>query len=347
VDAKQSSSPGPQGKTRRGTIIAGLACLSSGLLLMIWLPWPPLPHLSLFVTALILGVVAMGRRRVWSGLAWVLLTIAAPPALLLFGIAGPQVADTSFRPPIERPAYAAGQGPAVLVDEAHSNYHAVTGRYAPFAELLRRDGYVVNGSAVRFSPAALAAGDVLVAANAVAVPAADEVAAVRDWVAGGGSLLLIADHKPFNTGAKALGAAFGVRFADDAAVDRNDRNFRLVVRRSDRTLKEHAITRGIDSVTTFYGCSFQLDAAGQPLLEFGPSVYVRQRTGVSSTSLQGHLQGAVLQVGRGRVAAFGEAAMFTAQIADLDRHAMGMNAPIARQNPQFLLNVMHWLTGVI
>ena len=89
MDAKQSSSPGPQGKTRRGTIIAGLACLSSGLLLMIWLPWPPLPHLSLFVTALILGVVAMGRRRVRSGLALVLLTIAAPPALLLFGIAGP------------------------------------------------------------------------------------------------------------------------------------------------------------------------------------------------------------------------------------------------------------------
>jgi hypothetical protein len=26
---------------------------------------------------------------------------------------------------------------------------------------------------------------------------------------------------------------------------------------------------------------------------------------------------------------------------------MGMNAPVAAQNPQFLLNVMHWLTGLI
>ncbi len=26
---------------------------------------------------------------------------------------------------------------------------------------------------------------------------------------------------------------------------------------------------------------------------------------------------------------------------------MGMNAPIARQNTQFLLNVMHWLTGLL
>jgi len=26
---------------------------------------------------------------------------------------------------------------------------------------------------------------------------------------------------------------------------------------------------------------------------------------------------------------------------------MGMNAPNAAQNPQFLLNVMHWLAGVL
>jgi hypothetical protein len=100
-------------------------------------------------------------------------------------------------------------------------------------------------------------------------------------------------------------------------------------------------------VATFYGSSFQVDQAGQPLLVFGPSVYVRQKWGASPKSLHGHLQGAVLPVGNGRVAAFSEAAMFTAQVTDLDRHAMGMNAPIAKQNPQFLLNVMHWLTGIL
>jgi len=26
---------------------------------------------------------------------------------------------------------------------------------------------------------------------------------------------------------------------------------------------------------------------------------------------------------------------------------MGMNDPIAKQNPQFLLNVMHWLSGLL
>jgi hypothetical protein len=61
----------------------------------------------------------------------------------------------------------------------------------------------------------------------------------------------------------------------------------------------------------------------------------------------GMLQGAVLAHGRGRVAAFGEAAMFSAQVAGPQRNPMGMNHPAAPQNAQFLLNVMHWLTGAL
>jgi hypothetical protein len=36
------------------------------------------------------------------------------------------------------------RGPKVLVDEGHFSMHAIDGRYAPFAALLRRDGYVVG-----------------------------------------------------------------------------------------------------------------------------------------------------------------------------------------------------------
>jgi len=52
-----------------------------------------------------------------------------------------------------------------------------------------------------------------------------------------------------------------------------------------------------------------------------------------------------VRFGAGRVAAFGEAAMFTAQV-DEDG-PMGMNHPEAPQNAQFVLNVLHWLTGVL
>jgi hypothetical protein len=38
--------------------------------------------------------------------------------------------------------------------------------------------------------------------------------------------------------------------------------------------------------------------------------------------------------------------MFSAQVAGPQRNPMGMNHPSAPQNAQFLLNVMHWLSGV-
>ena len=62
--------------------------------------------------------------------------------------------------------------------------------------------------------------------------------------------------------------------------------------------------------------------------------------------VEGWFQGATLLFGSGRVAVFGEAAMFSAQISN-SGGKMGMNAPGAEQNSQFLLNVMHWLSGLL
>jgi hypothetical protein len=61
----------------------------------------------------------------------------------------------------------------------------------------------------------------------------------------------------------------------------------------------------------------------------------------------GWLQGATLELGRGRVAIFGEAAMFSAQVAGAERRPMGMNAPMAEENARFVLNVLHWVVGVL
>lgn len=61
----------------------------------------------------------------------------------------------------------------------------------------------------------------------------------------------------------------------------------------------------------------------------------------------GWLQGAVMRVRSGRVAIFGEAAMFSAQVAGAQGRPMGMNAPGAEGNFQFVLNVLHWLSGIL
>jgi hypothetical protein len=78
-----------------------------------------------------------------------------------------------------------------------------------------------------------------------------------------------------------------------------------------------------------------------------PRVAWRFEATTPQRKVGGWLQGATRRVRSGRVAFFGEAAMFSAQRAGPQRAPMGMNAPAAAQNPQFVLNVMHWLTGVL
>jgi uncharacterized protein (DUF2249 family) len=299
-----------------------------------------------------------------------MLSVMMASGLLALSANAQQVADLAFKPPIPSPAYQSGLGPVVLLDEAHFNFHTAEGRYKPFSELLRRDGYVVKPSRLKFSKASLMEGKILVIANPLAernqsdwsltTPSAfsdEEVEAVRDWVKGGGSLLLIADHMPFPGAAEKLALAFGVHFSNGYAIDTKAQG-PMLFKLSDGSLKDHPITRGraaaekVDSVATFTGSAFQVEGDAQPLLILGPSV-MSFMTSVAGqitdetprVPVNGWYQGAVMKFGKGRVCVFGEAAMFSAQLAGPNRNPMGMNAPVAAQNPQFLLNVMHWLSG--
>jgi hypothetical protein len=298
--------------------------------------------------------------------------------LLALAIAGPaaaqQVPDSAFAPPIARPAFAVGAGPVVAVDAAHTNFHTPDGRYLTFATLLRRDGFTVTANAWPWSTEALAGIRVLVVANALhrsndttwalPTPSAftpEEIAAVRRWVEQGGSLFLIADHMPFAGAATELGAAFGITFTNGFAVDTTLGNpGTLVFRRADGSLRASPIIEGrgaeerVDSVVTFTGSAFQVGADATPVLVFGPAARslnpdtawaFSDRT--PRVDVGGWSQGALLRVGRGRVAVFGEAAMFSAQLAGPNRRPVGMNAPVAAQNPQFLLNIVHWLAGAL
>ena len=283
-------------------------------------------------------------------------------------------ADTSFNPPIEKPAYASGSGPLVLVDEAHLNVHTITGRYLPFAELLRRDGYVVQASQSPFTRQALVRGKILVIANALNErnrtdwsppnPSAftdDEIKALRDWVRAGGSLLLIADHLPWAGAADKLASAFGVHFSNGYALDEKTWDGNFVFKHADKSLTDHRITHGrtddegVDSVAAFTGSAFRIDRGGEPLLVLGPSVVSYsplvfgeyKSPGTPRIAVAGWYQGAVMHFGKGRIAIFGEAAMLTAQLAGPDRKPFGMNAPIAKQNAQFVLNLLHWLAGLL
>lgn len=277
------------------------------------------------------------------------------------------------------------RGIVILVDEAHNNLHSIASRtYGPLAELLDYDGFDVRRSTEAFTAQTLAVGNVLVISNALdarnaggdwslPTPSAfssAEVGVVRDWVAGGGALMLVADHMPFPGAAQELGAAFGIRWNNGFAFDTlqllqpstclADQEVHMF-RRTGGSLVAHPVTDGrgsqeqVDSVGTFTGSAFQADSgvALEPLLVFGattislmPDTAWVFRSSTPRVSAAGWYQAAVLRFGEGRAAFLGEAAMFTAQTCG-GGTPMGWSHPRAAQNVQLALNMVRWLVRTL
>ena len=282
-----------------------------------------------------------------------------------------QVPDTSFAPAIVTPAFPAGGGPVVMIDEGHHNFHTLAGRFQPFARLAMRDGFVLRAHGGRMTREGLDSARVLVIANAIEqrnttnwhLPVwsafdTTEVRVVEQWVRDGGSLLLVADHMPFGGAAEELAAAFGILttngFANDATGESE-----FVLRRADGLLRAHPITDGrnveerVDSVKVFTGQAFRAAQPVDTLLALGRAAYVTfpmvawQFSELTpNMRADGMLMGAALRHGRGRVVVFGEAAMLTAQLAGPQRVPVGMNSPEAADHPRLVLNTLHWLAGV-
>ena len=288
----------------------------------------------------------------------------------------PHAQADDWEPPDREATFRSGEGPTVTVDAGHGNWHTISGRFAPFARLLAKDGYEVVEWRGPIAASTLDGTDVLVIANAVKggeestwvlpTPPAltdEEIATISKWVEGGGSLLLIAAHMPFPGSVEKLAAAFGLGFIDGYAKPAFDRSGTLTFTRSSSTLVDHPLTRGkspaekVSYVKSFTGQAFRLVGPAEPILMMPNDwwVFLPQdglaplKPDTAKMSSRDLVQGAVVRYGRGRVAAFGEAGMFTAQTQYRDGEVVriGMSDPEAFQNAQFVLNVMHWLSGLL
>ncbi|HJZ80912.1 MAG TPA: hypothetical protein VKD91_11220 [Pyrinomonadaceae bacterium] len=283
---------------------------------------------------------------------------------------GQQVADPNFDTKVAHPAYAKN-GPKVLFDEAHNNFHTASGRYKPFADLITSDGYQVTPNKEKFSAQVLKGFDLLVISNALgaaqmnmaeaANPAFTdaECDAVRDWVKAGGALLLIADHAPMGAANQILADRFGVDMSKKFTIDNencdqesNNPGFIVYTRESGR-LADHAITRGrndserVNKIIAFTGQSLKGPADSFAFMKLADSaVDVLQGVNTNPTSAAGRAQGIVMSSGKGRVIVLGEAAMLSAQLAGPNKMAFGMNRP-GIDNRQLALNIVHWLSGLL
>ena len=291
---------------------------------------------------------------------------------LIQNINAQQIADTTFNPIIENPAYETNQGPVIFIDEAHHNFHTMGGRYQGFAKLLQTDGYQLKPFKEKFKKAGLEQGKILVISNALnerniedwslPTPSAftdEEINVVNQWVKDGGSLFLIADHMPLPGAAADLAASFEFKFYNGFALDTTKRGGIDMFYRDKGTVKNNAITNGrnkterIDSVGTFTGQGFEIPKEAEAILVFDskfkillPEVAWQFTDKTPRFSIEGWSQIACLKYGKGGIVVSGEAAMFTSQQAG-DGRSVGMSSPEVPQNQQLLLNIIHWLDGLI
>lgn len=283
-----------------------------------------------------------------------------------------QQPDLAYVFPNSNPAWPAGAGPRIVLSTTESNY-VRRGSMDPFARLAEGDGFTVERQQGDLA-AALAQGPaILVIANPYLESFADqpamtppsafspaEIEAVRAWVQGGGSLLLLADHAPFGGGSSELAAAFGFTFLNGHAIeDRaaaagyNKVSIEFTPGRGLAT--DHPITDGstgrakIARFQAFGGQAFIPAEGAQTLLTIPQgwsAVFTYRLSAERQTApridASGMAQGAAMEFGQGRIAVFTEAGAFTAQVIDgVDR--FGFNTAEGRDNPEFILATLRWL----
>ena len=279
-----------------------------------------------------------------------------------------QAADPEFNTAVENPAYKR-EGPRVMFDEAHHNFHTMEGRYKPFVDLVLNDGYRVIRNRQPFTKTTLSDFKILVISNALGAEELDdegadksafteeEIKAVHDWVKDGGALLLIADHAPFGGAAGALSSRLGVGMNNGYTFDEKNSvagsPSHLIFSRENKLLGSHPIMEGrsenerINLLRSFTGQTLTGPKDSVAILKLSDtathSPHFNQELVASAA---GQAQAVALKFGKGRVLVQGEAAMLSAQVAGAEKRRMGMNVP-GNDNKQYVLNVMHWLSGLL
>ncbi|KZS42548.1 hypothetical protein AWE51_03645 [Aquimarina aggregata] len=279
-----------------------------------------------------------------------------------------QITDTLYNPKILSKAYQDNSGPLLYIDEGHHNFHTKNNRFSPFSKVLTEDGYRVVGFNGKFEKRKLKEVRILVISNALAPNSRppfvtptktafskNEIENIEEWVYKGGSLFLIADHMPFAGASANLAHIFGFEFYDGFVLDKDDNGI-LDFSLENMMLNKNSITNGrnnmetVRHIRTFTGQAFKIPKKASSILNlkreykvFMTDTMWRFNSKTPKFPATNLSQGAILKHGKGRVAVFGEAAMFTAQIAGRNRIKVGMNSDKATENYQLLLNVIHWL----
>jgi len=288
--------------------------------------------------------------------------------LIPFVCLAQQQSDTVSIMEFTNPLFEYNMGPVVMIDSTHNNFHTKNGRFLPFSKLLSNDGFKTQNMK---SLEELNQTQVLVISNAIHKNnignwnrpiydafSSSEIASIKKWVLNGGSLLLIADHMPFSGASQTLASAFGFKFCDGFALFNGKQNSFGIFSKASQTLSNNDITNGnigeaIENLTSFTGSAFKIPEKAIGILKFTtedqclmPEIAWQFNEDTKVKQLEGYYQGAMLVYGQGKIAVFGEAAMFTAQTVTNENGTFkfGFHSENAPNNIQFIRNLMSWLS---
>ena len=288
-----------------------------------------------------------------------------------------QIIDTSpdslYDPEIVRPAYPIKKGPYIYLDEGHYNRHTYggLGSFIAFRNVLRKDGYQIISFKDKFTINSLQDVRLMVIALAqnkknvgesqwfnptYSAFKRSEIIAVKKWVENGGSLFLIVDHHPFAGAAKDLAKEFGFILFNGHAGDTI--RYPSYFHRTNKTLVSNVITNGrdstekIDSIITFSGSAMKLSDEALPILTFddGWLQWLPDTSwdlnNIEPESISGLAQGAFMKFREGKIVIFADGNMFSAQDTSWGGK-MGFIDPNAKYNYKLLLNIVHYLDGLL
>lgn len=295
-------------------------------------------------------------RSIFLGTALLTASLALP-----FISMAQQEPDKDFNPRVANPHFKSGTGPVIMIDEGHNNFHTLQDKFSGFGKVAGKDGFRVISTGGEINQAALIDARILVIANALNEKnvtswqqpvhqafTAQEIKLLNDWVKNGGRLFLIADHMPFAGAVADLASSMGFTFYDGFAMRGPNRKFDMFTF-SDGTLNRCELTNnGLDSIVSFTGQAFKIPANATSVITLDsnykvlmPEIAWQFGKDTKMIPAAGLSQLAYCNYGSGKVVVSGEAAMFTAQrMGDVK---FGLNAPVAKNNPQLLLNILAWL----
>ena len=286
---------------------------------------------------------------------------------------GQELIDSLFVADIQNPAYTEGQGPLILLDEAHHNGVQLNTGFKAVSNTLAKDGFKLKTINNPISQGTLDKASILVIIDALAeqnvdnwelpTPSPftkDEMDIIKRWVQHGGSLLLVADHMPFAGASSKLAKKFGVDFINGFAIDTLEWDLTRF-NRKDNSLGEHPITRGnnikekINEVDTYYGQGFSTSNKNlTPLLVFQsentisyqPKKAWRFYKDTPVIPAKGLFQGLAGDFGQGRIVILGDSSLMSAHLIGKKAIPIGINSDEA-DNLQFALNIFHWLSHAL